>query len=119
MGVAVPELLIGDCVRLCCSLCLLENTPEVVSPDDLVHDRAKFEASGDHRYIEAHRCGKVGWDGGHSEVTRAGQVSPNPALPHGLARSRLTQKRYLCEGARGWIVARDIPARLEGTNSRH
>ena len=59
-----------DCIRLCCSLCLLENDPEIISPDVLADDREKFEASGDHKYIDkAHRHGKVGWDvGKHIEV---------------------------------------------------
>ena len=54
-----------DCVRLCCSLCLLENDPSTISPDVLADDRAKYEASGDQKYVEkAHRRGKVGWDVG-------------------------------------------------------
>jgi hypothetical protein len=52
-----------DCVRLCCSLCLLENDPSIISPDVLADDRAKYEASGDQRYVDkARRRGKVGWD---------------------------------------------------------
>ena len=47
MGVQVPEDLITDCVRLCCSLCLLENDPSVIEPDVLSKDRDKFEQTGD------------------------------------------------------------------------
>ena len=70
IGIQVPEPLVNDCVRLCCSLCLLENDSSIISPDVLADDRAKFEASGDHIYIDkAHRRGKVGWDvGKHIEV---------------------------------------------------
>ena len=32
IGVQVPDSLVMDCVRLCCSLCLLENDPEIISP---------------------------------------------------------------------------------------
>ena len=41
-----------------------------ISPDVLADDRAKFEASGDQRFVEkAHRRGKIGWDvGKHIEV---------------------------------------------------
>ena len=69
-GVQVPDSFVMDCIRLCCSLCLLENDPSIISPDVLADDRAKFEASGDQRYIDkAHRRGKVGWDvGKHIEV---------------------------------------------------
>ena len=55
------SLLIDDCVRLCCSLCLLENDPSVIEPDVLSKDREKFEASGDAKYVDkAHRRGKIG-----------------------------------------------------------
>ena len=65
MGVAIPDSIVDDCIRLCCSLCLLENDPEVISPDVLADDRAKFEQSGDQKYVEkAKRRGKVGWDVG-------------------------------------------------------
>jgi hypothetical protein len=70
VGIVVPESLMMDCIRLCCSLCLLENDPEIISPDVLADDRAKFEASGDQKFVDkAHRRGKVGWDvGKHIEV---------------------------------------------------
>ncbi len=50
MGAQIPETLIGDCVPLCCSLCLLENDASVIEPDVLSKDRDKFEGSGDERY---------------------------------------------------------------------
>ncbi len=70
IGVQVPDSLVMDCVRLCCSLCLLENDPSIISPDVLADDRSKYEASGDQKYVEkARRRGKVGWDvGKHIEV---------------------------------------------------
>jgi len=70
IGVQVPDSLVMDCVRLCCSLCLLENDPSIISPDVLADDRAKYEATGDQKYIEkARRRGKLGWDvGKHIEV---------------------------------------------------
>ncbi len=70
IGIQVPSSLVDACVRLCCSLCLLENDPSIISPDVLADDRAKFDASGDQRFVEkAHRRGKVGWDvGKHLEV---------------------------------------------------
>ena len=72
VGIAIPDPLINDCVRLCCSLCLLENDPEVISPDVLADDRAKFEETGDQKYVDkARRRGKVGWDvGRHIEWFR-------------------------------------------------
>ncbi len=69
-GVQVPNDFVMDCTGLCCSLCLPENDPSIISPDVLADDRARFEASGDQRYIDkAHRGGKVGWDvGKHIEM---------------------------------------------------
>ena len=43
IGIVIPDSLVTDCVRLCCSLCLLENDPSVISPDVLADDRARFE----------------------------------------------------------------------------
>ena len=78
MGVQIPETLIDDCVRLCCSLCLLENDPSVIEPDVLSKDRDKFEASGDDRYVDkAHRRGKIGWN-----VGRRIEVAPHYRRPH-------------------------------------
>ena len=78
VGIQVPNSLVDDCVRLCCSLCLLENDPSIISPDVLADDRAKYEASGDQKYVEkAHRRGKVGWD-----VGRSIEVIPHYRRPH-------------------------------------
>ena len=78
MGVQVPEDLITDCVRLCCSLCLLENDPSIISPDVLSKDRDKFDQTGDAKYVEkAHRRGKLGWD-----VGRHVEVIPHYRRPH-------------------------------------
>ena len=38
LGVQIPNALVTDCVRLCCSLCLLESDPTVISPDVLSKD---------------------------------------------------------------------------------
>jgi len=78
IGIVIPEDLMTDCVRLCCTLCLMENNPEIISPDVLADDRAKFEQTGDQKYIDkAHRRGKVGWD-----VGRHVEVMPHYRRPH-------------------------------------
>ncbi len=77
-GIQIPISLVNDCVRLCCSLCLLENDPSVIEPDVLSKDRARFEQSGDDKYIDkAHRRGKVGWN-----VGRQIEVAPHYRRPH-------------------------------------
>ncbi len=78
IGIQIPNELVTDCVRLCCSLCLMENDPEIISPDVLSDDRAKYEASGDQKFVDkAHRRGKVGWD-----VGRHVEVMPHYRRPH-------------------------------------
>ena len=109
LGIQIPEPLVDDCVRLCCSLCLLENDPSIISADVLADDRSKFEASGDQKYIDkAHRRGKVGWDvGKHIEVI------PHYRRPHmalvwtgrGRAQPKIVPRR-------GSIVHRDAVEKL-------
>jgi len=78
LGVQIPNELVADCIRLCCSLCLLENDPSVIEPDVLSKDRGRFEGSGDQKYVEkAHRRGKVGWN-----VGRQIEVVPHFRRPH-------------------------------------
>jgi hypothetical protein len=97
VGIAIPDSLVNDCVRLCCSLCLLENDPEVISPDVLADDRARFEASGDQRYVDkASRRGKVGWD-----VGRHIEMIPHYRRPH----------MALVWTGRGRAVPRIVPRR--------
>jgi len=69
VGVQIPDALVTDCVRLCCSLCLLENDPSIIEPDVLSKDRGKFEDTGDEKYVEkAHRRGRLaGLSGGESK----------------------------------------------------
>ncbi len=58
--------------------CLLENDPEIVSPDVLSKDRDKFDRTGEQKYVDkAHRRGKVGWD-----VGRHVEVAPHYRRPH-------------------------------------
>ncbi len=78
LGIQIPESLITDCVRLCCSLCLLKDDPSIVEPDVLAKDRLKYEQTGDEKYVEkSHRRGKVGWN-----VGRHIEVAPHYRRPH-------------------------------------
>ena len=63
---------------MCCSLCLLEDDPEIIEPDVLDRDRAQFERTGDGKYVQrAHRRGKIGWN-----VGRNIEVAPHYRRPH-------------------------------------
>jgi hypothetical protein len=78
LGVQIPEDLIADCVRLCCTLCLLEDDASVIEPDVLSKDRMRYEQTGDEKYVQkAHRRGKVGW-----HVGRHIEVIPHYRRPH-------------------------------------
>lgn len=109
IGIPVPNSLIDDCVRLCCTLCLLENDPEIISPDVLADDRAKFDETGDQRYVEkARRRGKVGWG-----VGRRIEVIPHYRRPQmmlawtgvGRAVPRVVPRR-------GSVVHREVVERV-------
>ena len=109
IGIVIPDDLVTDCIRLCCSLCLLENDPSVISPDVLADDRAKFEATGDEKYVsKAHRRGKVGWVVGHRL-----EVVPHYRRPHlalvwtgqGRAVPRIVPRR-------GSVVHREVVAKV-------
>ena len=109
IGVQVPHSFVTDCIRLCCSLCLLENDPSIISPDVLADDRAKFEASGDQRFVDkAHRRGKIGWDvGKHIEMI------PHYRRPHmalvWTGRGRAVAKIV---SRRGSVVHREMVEKL-------
>jgi hypothetical protein len=97
LGIQIPSDLVTDCIRLCCSLCLLENDPSVIEPDVLSKDRAKFEESGNQKYVsKAHRRGKVGWN-----VGRHIEVAPHYRRPH----------MTLVWTGRGRAVPRIVPRR--------
>ena len=97
IGIVIPDSLVTDCVRLCCSLCLLENDPSVISPDVLADDRARFEQTGDEKYVsKAHRRGKVGWNVGQQI-----EMIPHYRRPH----------MALVWTGQGRVVPRVVPCR--------
>jgi hypothetical protein len=109
IGVQVPDSFVMDCIRLCCSLCLLDNDPSIISPDVLADDRAKYDASGDQRFVDkAHRRGKIGWDvGKHIEVIPHYR-RPHMTLVwtgHGRAVPRIVPRR-------GSVVHREMVEKL-------
>ena len=97
IGVQIPPPLITDCVRLCCTLCLLDNDPEIIAPDVLNKDRVKWDETRDQKYVrKAQRRGKVGW-----AVGRHIEVVPHYRRPHlmlawtgpGRSRPRVVPRR--------------------------
>ena len=65
-------------MRLCCTLCLLDEEPSVILPDVLADDRTRYEATLDEKYVnKADRRGKVGWNIG-SQIEKV----PHYRRPH-------------------------------------
>ena len=87
IGIVIPEDLITDCVRLCCSLCLLENDPEIIAPDVLTDDGLNPSGSPQRK---VRGQGPSAWEGGvgcwSARQSRA-PLSP-PAHDLGLDGSR-------------------------------
>jgi hypothetical protein len=101
--------LVADCVRLCCSLCLLEHDPSVIEPDVLSKDRDKFEQTGDDKYVDkAHRRGKIGWNVGRHIEVAPHYRQPHMALVwtgHGRAVPKIVPRR-------GSVVHRELVAKV-------
>ncbi len=77
-GMILPEEIRTDCARLICTLCLLENNPELIEPDVLADDRSKYEMTGDQKFVDrAIRRGKIGFN-----VGRGIEVIPHIRRPH-------------------------------------
>jgi hypothetical protein len=77
-GIIIPADVISDCVRICCTLCLLEQDPSLIEPDVLSRDRLKFEETAAAKFVaKAHRRGKIGWN-----VGRRIEVIPHYRRPH-------------------------------------
>lgn len=116
VGVVIPAEIISDCVRLCCTLCLLEDDPEIVEPDVIAEDRDKFEKTQDQKYIDkAHRKGKIGWNIGKNLEISPHVRGPSPAALYWTGKGKQIPKIRF---RRGCIVHKklieDIPTGYEG-----
>lgn len=110
-GIVIPHETVVDCVRFCCTLCLLENDSEIIEPDVLAEDRAKYESTGDQKYVDkAHRRGKIGWEIGRNLHVSPHVRGPSPAALYWTGKGGLIPKIRF---RRGCIVHRkqieDIP----------
>jgi hypothetical protein len=105
----LPYPVMLDCVRLCCTLCLLDEDPEVISPDVLAEDRAMYETTGDPKYVQkALRRGKVGWD-----IGRHIEVMPHYRRPHfALVWTGPGRKVPKVVKRKGCLVHREVVERI-------
>jgi hypothetical protein len=83
-GMQVPNDLINKCIKLCLTLRLLENSPELIEPDVLSKDRHRYE-NGDEelrkRLLDkARRRGKFGFSVGRA--VERGEMSPHYRRGH-------------------------------------
>lgn len=62
-GISVASTITTDCIRLVCTIALIADDPDLIKPDVLSNDRAKYDQTGDQKYVDkARRRGKVGWN---------------------------------------------------------
>ena len=88
-GIQIPWETLVDCIRLCCTLCLLENDASIVEPDVLAADRDKFERTGDQKYVEkARRRSKLGWNIGRNIEVVPHIRGPSPAALYWTGKGR-------------------------------
>jgi len=78
-GIRVPEETMRDCMRIVCSIQLLDQgDSDLIMPQVLTKDLAKYERTKDPKYVEkARRRGKHGWD-----IGKGLTVKPHWRKPH-------------------------------------
>jgi hypothetical protein len=109
-GVQVPQEVVNDCVRLCCTLCLLELDPAIIEPDVLNDDRDKWDKTHDPKYVEkAKRRGKFGWNVGAQLHVIPHYRSASPAALYWTGPGRTIPKIRF---RRGTIVHREQVEKL-------
>jgi len=109
VGLQLPTDVEMDCLRLVCTLCLIGNDAELISPDVLVKDREKFEKTLDPKFVKkAHRRGKKGWN-----IGAGMEVIPHIRRPH-PALVWYGPKKSLCKIVmrKGSIVHRETVERI-------
>jgi len=108
-GMVLPEEIRTSCARLACTICLLENDPELIEPDVLSKDQNKYEITQDEKYVEkAHRRGKVGWNIGKGIEVIPHIRRPHPALMH-TGHGRTVPKIVLRKGC---VIHREVVTRV-------
>jgi hypothetical protein len=79
--VLIPKVLFNAALKIIAVCLLLENDPQIISPDVLSADQEKFKLTLDPKYIEkAKRRGKFGW-----VIGRDIEVSPHIRAPSPFA----------------------------------
>ncbi len=104
-GMVLPEEIRTACARLICTLCLLDNNPELIEPDVLADDRSKYEQTHDQKYVDkAQRRGKFGFNVGKGIEVIPHIRRPHPALMH-TGHGRMIPKIVLRKGS---VIHREV-----------
>lgn len=104
--VLIPKMLFDAAIKIVCVCLLLENDPEIIQPDVLNDDLAKFKQTLDPKYIEkAKRRGKFGW-----VIGRDIEVSPHirAASPFALYWTGKGRTIPIIRYRKGCIVHREL-----------
>lgn len=102
---------LNQMLHLICAVLIIakNNDPELIQPDVLSKDRAKWEETKDHAIVErAIRRGKHGWDVGREIHVSPHWRRPHPALYH-VGKGRTEHRIVFRKGA---LVKRDDVAKL-------
>lgn len=98
--------LVRSCLRLVCTLCLLDNNPDLIEDQPLEKDRERWEKTHDPALIErAHRKGKMGWDIGRKIEIAPGFRSPHFAI-RWMGRGPDVVKKAVVRPIKGCLVRR-------------
>lgn len=99
-GIVVPEIVMTNLLKLAACLMLLDNDPELVTPDILSKDAARWvdatEAEREAMVSNAWKRGKVGWNIGAAIEVLPHLRRPHPALVwtgHGRTTPRIVLRK--------------------------
>ena len=101
-GTVMPREARIDCIRLVCSLCLLENDPSIIQPDVLDRDAARLEGADAELLARlaarAKQRGKVGWNIGKGLEVIPHIRRPHPCIVH-TGKGRTVAKIVMRKGS--------------------
>jgi hypothetical protein len=108
-GMQMPEEIRTACARLACTLCLLENNPDIIEPDVLAKDRDKYEITKDPKYVErAKKRNKFGFNIGKDIEVIPHMRRPHPALMH-TGHGRMIPRIVMRKGS---VIHREAVVRV-------
>lgn len=109
VGLQLPDDIEIDCLRLVCTLCLIADDPEIITPEVLSKDQRKYKENPDPKYVQkAIRRGKKGWNVGAGIEVVPHLRRPHPALVW-TGKGRAIPKIVMRKGS---VVHREVVERI-------